>query len=292
MVVVLIASTEDPAGLNIKNNLLEQATWNAITVFNDQPVYQHADMHDIYLVTISGRTIRQENIDQTLKEKLNVAPTQIIFITRHRAKTGEPTLTTHPVGNYATADYGGTPQTLVPASPRLMTQLLRLIKKNKDQTTLPHQVCYEVTHHGPYLQTPTLFTEVGSTETEWHHKEPGAIIAQSLLELFSSYHTEADMSQDIPVLIGIGGGHYAPRFTEIIFEKNVAFGHMIPSYHLKGDESDYLLFDLALQATPNVCGVYLHRKSLKKAQIRLYKKWCEDQGIKVFSSNELPLLHE
>ncbi len=290
MVVVLISSVEDPAGVNIKNNLFEQTSWKRFAVFGDHPVYQHAEMDDIFLLSVQGRTIKQENIDQIINEKLNIKPTLLIFITRHRAKTGEPTLSTHPIGNYGASEYGGKPHTLVPTAPRLMTQLLRLMKKNKEKTMLPHQVCYEVTHHGPFLKTPTLFTEVGSTEIEWRNKESGAVVARSLLELFTSYHTEDDMPKDTTVLIGIGGGHYAPRFTEVIFQKNAAFGHMIPSYHLKADTSDYMLFEKALQATPDVCGVYLHRKALKKAQIRLYTKWCDDYGIKMFSSSELPVL--
>jgi D-aminoacyl-tRNA deacylase len=287
MVVILISSSEDPAGTNIKNNLFEQTTWKETNSFENQPVYQHSTMKYIFLLTVQGRTIRQESIDQRIKETLNLDPTQIIFITRHRAKTGEPSLSVHPIGNYGSAEYGGQPKTLVLTAPRLMTHLLRLIKKNKEQTKLPHHVCFEVTHHGPYLETPTFFAEVGSTEDQWRNKEPGAIIAQSLLELLKEYHGEADLPKNIPVLIGIGGGHYAPRFTDIIFERKAAFGHMIPSYHLKANQTDYELFEKALSATPDVSGVYLHKKELKKSQVTDYTRWFKEKRITIISSKEL-----
>jgi D-aminoacyl-tRNA deacylase len=133
-----------------------------------------------------------------------------------------------------------------------------------------------------------MFVEVGSTETQWKRKEPAAILATSLLELLKTHHYEEELQNDIPVLIGIGGGHYAPRFTDIAFQKKVAFGHMITIYQIeKGNINDEIL-EKTIQATPKMTGVYLHKKTLKKSQITEYKKWFEEKGISVISSKELP----
>ena len=105
-----------------------------------------------------------------------------------------------------------------------------------------------------------------------------------MVDLFNKYLYEQDLPKDIPVLVGIGGGHYAPRFTEIILEKNVAFGHMIPTYQIRAGNIDEAIIKQAIDKTPNANGVYFHRKALKKSEITHYKKICEENDIKVFSS--------
>jgi D-aminoacyl-tRNA deacylase len=231
-----------------------------------------------------------ENLDKEIESKLGIKTKQTIFISRHTSEMEKPTLTVHPIGNYGEAQFGGKPKTLVKSAPRLMTHLLRLIKKNLQSTNLTYQVCYEVTHHGPYIETPTFFVEVGSTEREWNKKEPAKIIAQSILELLGKYHYEEDFSDDIPILLGIGGGHYAPRFTDVVFEKKAAFGHMIPSYQIKAGNIDSEMFEKTLDATPNVKAAYIHKKALKKSQVTEYKKWFQNKGIPVISSKELSAL--
>jgi len=286
MTVLIVSSTEDPASENIKKGLLNQSSWEEVDSFYKNTVYRHCNMKDVVIVTINDRTTRHEMLDKEVEEKLGIRPKQAIYITRHKSKTGEPTLTTHPIGNYGEAQFGGKTRTLSKSSPRLMTQLLRIIKKNTEQTKLSYQVCFEVTHHGPYMNIPTLFAEVGSTEKEWKKQDPANVISKSVLELLDSYHYEEDLPSDIPVLIGVGGGHYAPRFTDIVFEKKVAFGHMIPTYQIKTGNIDDDMLEKTLNETPNVEAVYIHRKSLKKSQVSEYKKWFQNRGIPAISSKE------
>ena len=288
MTVLIISSTEDPASTNIKNSLLEQTTWDEHGTFYNTPVFRHASMTNLVIVTIPDKKIRHENIDTEIYEQLHIEPKIAIFLSRHRSKMGEPTLTVHPIGNFGDAKFGGKPKTLIPAAPRMMTYLLRLIKKNLQLTDLKYQVCYEVTHHGPFLKIPTLFVEVGSTEIQWQQKEPASIIASSLLELLAKYHYEEEYPNDIPVLLGIGGGHYAPRFTEVALAKKIAFGHMIPTYQIDGGNIDDEILEKTIQATPNINGVYLHKKELKKSQVTQYRNWFENKGISIISSKNLP----
>ena len=287
MAVLIISSNIDPASDNIKKSLLKQAVWEEIDTFNDNIAYKHSDMKDIILITINDSKITHENLDKEVEEKLGIKPKQAIFLSRHRSETGTPTLTTHPIGNYSIAEFGGKTKTLCKSSPKLMSELLRIVKKNADNEKTYHKTCFEVTHHGPYISIPTLFVEVGSTEEEWEKQKPAEIVAKSVLELLELYHYEEDLSDDIPVLVGIGGGHYAPRFTDVALEKRCAFGHMIPRYHIDAGNIDDEMLEKALQATPNVKAVYLHRKSLKKAQIREYTQFFEKRGTPVISSNDL-----
>lgn len=287
MTLLIISSTEDPASTNIKKGLLKLSNWDELDTFYDNVVYQHSEKKDIIIITINDSMIRHENLDTEVKQKLGLKPRQAIFISRHRSKTGEPTLTTHPIGNYGKAEFGGKINTLPESSPKMMTQLIRIIKRNAKQEKLYHKVCLEVTHHGPYIEIPTLFVEVGSSEEEWKKQKPADTIAESILELVQTYQYEEDLPRDIPVLLGIGGGHYAPRFTDIIFEKKAAFGHMIPTYQIEAGNIDEEMLEKALNKTPDLKGVYIHRKSIKKSKATEFRNIFEKKGIPVISSKEL-----
>ncbi len=62
---------------------------------------------------------------------------------------------------------------------------------------------------------------------------------------------------------------------------------MIPSYQIDAGNINDEIFKKTLEATPNVKGVYLHKKALKKSQVTEYKKWFQNQSIPVISSKEL-----
>jgi len=287
MKVVIISSIIDPASENIKERLLEKSKWESIDYFDDNPVYNYSVFKDVLMVTLNTRKIFRENLDKEINNKLSFKPDLAIFISKHTSEMKKPTLSVHPVGNYGDAELGGRSKTIVKSSPFMMTNLLRLIKKNYKLTNLEYQVCFEVTHHGPYLEIPTFFAEIGSTEKQWKDKNSAKIIASSILELIKDYMNINIANIEIPVLLGVGGGHYAPRFTDVIFEKNAVFGHMIPSYQINaGNINDEILVK-AMEATPNINGIYIHKKALKKSQISEFKNWFNERDISIISSKEL-----
>ena len=287
MSLFIISSNEDPASTNIKNNLLEQSKWIKLDKqFDNNPIYQNKILDNIFLATINDRHIRHENLDKELEEQLKIKPQQIIVVSRHRSKTGEPTLTTHPLGNYGEAKFGGKTKTLVPAIPTLMTYLLRVLNKNVEEKRLYHDVCFEVTHHGPYLEVPAMFVEIGSTEDEWRNPLPGEIIAKSLLKALETYISNKNFLLDNKIVIGIGGGHYAPRFTELALSEKVAFGHMIPGYQIEAGNVDEEMVLKAFNATPDVVGAYIHRKSMKKTKVHWFEEILEKNNIRVFRTKD------
>ncbi len=290
MSIFLISSTEDPASTTIKQQLLTHAQTKPYSIFMDEPILLLEEFQDTYLVTISDRTIYHDNLDRELEKTTGITPDLLIFLSRHSSKMKTPTLTTHPIGNYGSADFGGKAKTLVPSAPHIMTHLLRKIYENHQKNPLGFQVCYEVTHHGPFLTTPTLYVEVGSTEKEWLNHEAAMIIAKAVYETIKDYSSNQDFSYDVPVLIGIGGGHYAPRFTDIILERKASFGHMIPSYHIDAETITEESLKNAILQTPDASAVYIHTKGLKKPQVRHFKEMLGTLDIPVISSKELPAL--
>ena len=286
MCLIIVSSQIDPASINIKDHLLKFHDWDEINTFDGNPVFINKKNNDIYLITIKDRKIFRENLDKEISEKLNINPELAIFISRHNSEMKKPSMTVHPIGNYQNADYGGLARTVVPSSPKMMTELLRIIKKRK-KPELEYDICFEVTHHGPYLKIPTFFVEIGSSEKQWKDEVAGTIVSKSLLELLEKYSSEDDIKEKMTVLLGFGGGHYAPRFSDVVFEKKAAFGHMIPSYHINEGYIDEEIIRKTIDNTPNINGVYIHRKSLKKSQITEYKKIFSDIDLPVFSSKEL-----
>jgi D-aminoacyl-tRNA deacylase len=205
--------------------------------------------------------IYHDNVDRELEDALKEKhkPKCIIYASRHRSESGKRSLTVHPIGNFGDAEFGGQPKTLVPASPHLMTQAIRVLK-NKAKS-MDYAVSFEATHHGPYLQTPAFFIEIGSEEEAWKDESAGRVIAETILET---------QKVDYPVGIGVGGGHYAPRITDVALEREISFGHIVPTYAL-----NYLTQEMADQVvarTNDAEKIYFHKKKMKAGQ---HTKWKE-----------------
>ncbi len=288
MAIVIVSSFEDPAGTNITSQLQKLSSWHTIDSFNNQPVYASDEFSQVLLTFIDDRTIFHEHLDKELQSALRISIDTLVIASRHTSKKGIPTLTVHPIGNYGNADFGGRSHTLVPAAPVIMTSLLRNIKTNTRNSNLDHQVCFEVTHHGPLVSVPTVYIEIGSTEVEWKRFKPAEVIAQSILDFFIAQKNGRNLQNHNHVLIGIGGGHYAPRFSDVAFQKKVVFGHMIPSYQVNAGNILEDILEKTVQSTPRVSGVYFHKKALRKSWIHTVSSWFTDKGIAIVSSKDLP----
>ncbi len=236
----IVASKKDKASKNMAEILLEMEKWrekNGIYMQDERIIYVIDDEH-----------IYHDNIDKEV-EAMGFSPDVFVFASRHSSKTGKKTLSVHPIGNYGKAEYGGKERTLVPSFPLLMRNALELLKEKEIEG---YEICYEVTHHGPYMEKPCFFIEVGSTEKEWNDMKACRAVAEVILEMEEKRYE---------VAIGIGGGHYAPRFTEVALEKNVAFGHMAARYALDNIDKD--MIKKMIDATPKCRHVYFHGKNEK-----------------------------
>ncbi len=296
----LVASIPDPASRNIAARLHDIAKWNKVGHFDGAPVLELVDHRfiddgddkllarpgKVQLITLQERHLYAELLEEKITEAGLEEPELICVLSRHTAASGKPTLTLHPTGNYGTADYGGAPERLSISAPRWTTGALRALTRESEAAGLEHGVSFEVTHHGPELNTPAFYIEIGSDESQWPRPEPATAIARALLQT-----REAGG----PVVIGVGGGHYAPRFTDVGRQLQAAFGHMVPAYALKGKELEEQgrLIRMAWERTPGADrkpgdkAVYFHRKGLSKPNHRQLKAWAEDAGYPVLSSTTL-----
>jgi D-aminoacyl-tRNA deacylase len=252
----IIISKTDIASCNIYDKLMKLRNWEEKGELLGNPLYLH---DDFYMATIPDEHIFHDNVDLELAEILGSKPRCIIYASRHRSESGNRSLTVHPIGNYGKAEFGGKSQTLVPSHPHLMTEALRVLKRKAK--LLNYSVSFEATHHGPFLQTPTFFIEIGSDEDAWRDEEAAQVIAEVILEV---------QEKQYPVAIGVGGGHYAPRITDVALEREISFGHIIPTYALENLNSD--ISDSIISNTQDVKKVYLHKKRLKGGQYRTWKE--------------------
>jgi len=273
---LIIASTEDLAGMNIVDKLLKKRDWAEIGKFEGNPCY---GAEDFALVTINHYHLHCDNIDLAVKESLGITLDVVIFASKHRSESGLSTLTVHPIGNFSKAELGGRDRELVPSHPGIMTEALRILKVKTKEANLEYKVSLEATHHGPYLETPAFFIEIGSLEPQWRDEKAADLIAETILEVEEN---------DYPVAVGVGGGHYAPRITDVALARRISFGHIIPSYAIEKVDDEIL--ETTISKTPNVSMVYFHRKAMKKPDYRRLKEWFESKGLRTVREDDLERL--
>ncbi len=222
--ILLAHSARDPAGMNIADKVLkEYAFMKTDLTFQETCIYT-AEFRNQRVDSI---TLRDESVNaQNLPESFPSAEL-IVFLSRHSSQSGKPTLSVHTPGNLGKADLGGLPNTVSVSPAASMQTALTVLNNAKEEMKLEYEVSYECTHHGPSLQVPTMFVELGSSEKQWHDQNAAMAVAKAAVETISDFGKSKETA-----VLGIGGTHYNQKFTRISLEGKAAFGHMIPKYAL------------------------------------------------------------
>jgi D-aminoacyl-tRNA deacylase len=279
--------TEDEASVNIRDRLVELADFEIIGSFDNRPVRMFKDfllfekegLH-LYLDGVD-REIRN-SFDHDISEVMDMDPEGetpldlLVFLSKHSSEREIKSLTVHPPGNYTSADHGGRPGYLPPSSPREMTSALKSLYKEKKKLGLKDQTTFEVTHHGPVVSSPCFFIEIGSDPKRWGIPLLGEAIARGLLS-----ESFLENNKELPVAIGLGGGHYAPRFTDRAMRNKFAFGHMIPDYIIS-DQDDLLgPMRLARDSTKGAEYVFVHRSKRNTEMLEGVEEAAQELGLKI-----------
>tara|TARA_Y100000034_G_scaffold135039_1_gene205436 strand:+ start:364 stop:1128 length:765 start_codon:yes stop_codon:yes gene_type:complete len=241
--IAILTSTLDPAGMNIKQNLLDLKKWKEVGNFHKHPYYQYKD---ILLFTTDKESIHCEDIDKEIGEI-----ELLIFATKHMSKAGVHSLSVHSTGNWDKAMFGGKDKTLTNTNANFLKNALNVL----DQKSHEFEVIQEATHHGPYVTVPSVFIEIGSELEQWQDKAAGKIIAETIFEVL-----ECKVQHEIA--IGIGGMHHTPQFKKL----NIAFGHVCPKHMLPFLTKE--LIDEAIEKC-NATDIYLDWKGLGKEKQRI-----------------------
>jgi D-aminoacyl-tRNA deacylase len=116
-----------------------------------------------------------------------------------------------------------------------MRDALKFMAKLKADMQLAYEVSYECTHHGPSLNAPAMFAELGSSPKQWSDLKAAEAVAHAVIKAVSSFG-----KSKAAAAIGIGGPHYNAKFTRIALENEIAFSHMIPKYAIPHVDAEIL----------------------------------------------------
>lgn len=259
MGIAILITTPDHAGLNIKQRLLELSEWQeAREQFEQWPVFEWKQNPAVRMYTTDSKCIHCEQFDSKIDAALFIIPTT------HRSAAGVQSFTAHAIGNWDRADLGGKPKTLGIAPATLLRESLTLIRKHAEG--IEAEVVLEATHHGPDLQKPCLFMEIGSGPEQWQDPVAGRVIANALLELLP--YALGERPLPYRAAFGIGGPHYAPNFLKVLARSDVAFGHIIPKHQL--EHLDAAMLKQAMEKTaPKAALAVLDWKGLGEHKQRI-----------------------
>jgi D-aminoacyl-tRNA deacylase len=230
--ILLVASNKDVAGLNITRQVLDHYPFKVTgTSFQKNPVY-HAQVNrkDVTLLILSEETIKAQALTDSFTK-----PELIVFISRHSSTSGKPTLSVHTPGNIGEAEYGGLPRQVSVSPATAMYDALKALSFFKEGMQLDYEVSYECTHHGPSLNVPTMFVELGSSPEQWRDAKAAEAVAHAALSAISKFPQTSSNA-----VLGIGGTHYNQRFTRMSLDGEAVFGHMIAKYAVPDVDAELL----------------------------------------------------
>ena len=230
--ILLVASIKDIAGMNIVHQLITNYPFKQTKESTTKnPIYYSCINNKKVLLTIIKEEITNtQNLPESFKN-LNL----IVFISRHCSSSGKPTFSVHTPGNINMAQMGGLPKTLSISPAQTMQNALKALEYLRDGSKLDFEVSYECTHHGPSLNIPTMFIELGSSKTQWHNSKAAEIVAHAAIHAISKFNISKKTAA-----IGIGGTHYNRKFTNLALNSDTIFGHIIPKYLIQYLDSEIL----------------------------------------------------
>ncbi len=179
----------------------------------------------------------------------------LLIVSRHKSEKGVVSFTAHSTGNWTNrADFGGMPMKLSIAEPLGMREFLLGMTRERNEGI---DVIYEATHHGPLLKTPSCFLEFGGPTSVMGNSQRSALLGRIAFDCamkLAEKHAEIGK-----VAIGIGGTHYANKFTRLAVEKEYAFSHIMPKHAIinKGPFENISMIEAAVDCSgiPPECAV-------------------------------------
>lgn len=239
---IIIASKKDPAGMNIIEELKKINTKLKINIIDKELIFS-------------------DNIDKKLS--INEKESFIVFASKHRAKELSKTLTVHTIGNFHKAEHGGIDNKIPKTNATVFKHFFKNINKINSESKSEYKVSLEATHHGPYLETPSLFIELGSSEEEWNDKSGAKIIAEAISESISSFKSNTKVKS----AIAIGGPHYCPNFNKIQLEDEFAINFIASKYSLPLNKDN--IKEMISSSYPKPGYIILDWKGLGNAELKI-----------------------
>ncbi|MBC7090394.1 MAG: hypothetical protein H5T50_00510 [Nitrososphaeria archaeon] len=232
MKITFIASYNDPASMNIAENVIERFQLVEKEKISKFKFFEKGSFKLIY--------IDEEGI---FLDRLSIHydADLLIILSKHMSSEGVSSLTVHPTGNLLnSSEYGGKSKHVSYTNPWYLSEyFLNLVEVLRKESSLQVKASLEVTHHGPTeIDIPLFFVEIGSNIQYWTSRQLGEKVADAL------YNTLTKNVRKKDAFVGFGGGHYAPAFSHYLQKEDVVIGHMVPKYALYDGIDEKLLLTL------------------------------------------------
>ena len=244
MGTLLLSSREDIASMTLLAAVRELGGWGKSEQLPHGTLFRH-DRRDVDLLLIDELHIHADDVDTAHESLTGSDVSEVLVLSRHVSASKTPSLTLHAIGVPGETPHGeggqagGIKGRIVPPSPRFgalfRTMSALAVDRGLDDE---YDLTLETTHHGPVLTRPTLYIEIGSTPDQGEDERAARVWADTLstcLGLSGGDQVGSWLGRG-DVMIGLGGGHYAPRHRAIISQSDVWVGHLLASYALSFDE--------------------------------------------------------
>ncbi|MEM4757199.1 MAG: D-aminoacyl-tRNA deacylase [Desulfurococcaceae archaeon] len=213
-----------------------------------------------------------------IDDELPYTVSHYIILSRHSSEAGIKSYTVHHTGNFSEeALYGGKGRELGIAYPSVSWMILRnIFEKRNEINKINFEVSYEATHHGPTsLSKPLVFVEIGSRIEEWSDIDNHAVIGEALI-----MYLENKPGKRCTPVIGIGGGHYPRKHTEIALVRDICYGHIMPKYALQYLDKP-LLNMMTKRSFEKPVEIIAERKGIKLENRKLLEEFSDETGLEL-----------
>jgi D-aminoacyl-tRNA deacylase len=108
---LIISSEADTASINLRDRLLEMSEWKEDGEMDNKTIWKLVNDYGEFckkgtrLITIEELHIFAEEIDKKWMNQTNLEIENIVFLSRHKAASGRPSLTVHPIGNWGADNF-------------------------------------------------------------------------------------------------------------------------------------------------------------------------------------------
>jgi len=271
--IIIGSSTSDKASRNIAKKISDIYNFKQTDeLFSDHNILSSKiDDKEVKLVTFDGSIVQDQKISDLYEIEL------LIYISRHSSRSGIPALTVHTPGNLGDAELGGIPRKISISPANAMRNALIEMEYQKRRLKLDEfSVLYEGTHHGPSLDVPTMFIEVGSSIKQWSNLVAAEAVAHSAIAAIRG-------SSDCEGVIGIGGPHYNEKFTQMALKQKVAFGHIVPKYAIPYVD-EYIIKQCVNRTLEKVSRAIFDWRGITGSHRRRMVDICQKNGIEVMKT--------
>ena len=232
--------------MNILSEVLKIEGWGEAQDFPHGMVTIH-EVCEVQILLIDDLHILADGIDKEHEVSTGFSVDEVLVLSKHASASEVPALTLHAIGvpgetpHGESARSGGIKGQAVPPSTRF-GDMFRTMRKIAIEASLDkeYDITLEATHHGPLLDSPALYLEIGSDEERWADSRAARVWAQTISICLGMPEDtqQREWPGDGDVMIGLGGGHYAPRHKAIISETEVWVGHILANYAIVFEDQE------------------------------------------------------